>query len=136
MAFCGWTNALDKKKTRTVTVLRRPWILPPLLFALKIADQTFDRIQILKKDNKDSALTTWPSVDVDILGRQWNLLQQPFGLTTTPLVDYDELMMTDSNLPEDSSQVIVHKHRTIATVLTALIPFCLTTFPQSLVLCL
>lgn len=36
----------------------------------------------------------------------------------------------------DEKPLIVHKHRTTATTLTALIPFCLATFPQSLVLCL
>lgn len=49
--------------------------------------------------------------------------------------------MTESNLPvrtlsTGEKSLIVHKHWTTATTLTALIPFCLATFPQSLVLCL
>lgn len=54
--------------------------------------------------------------------------------TTTPLVYYDEHMMADSNLPvrtlfTDEKSLIVHKHWTTATMLTALIPL-LSCYPS------
>lgn len=79
------------------------------------------------------------SLEMEILGQKFDAVEfvaiTDSVQTTSPRVHMMN-MMTDSNLEECAHSLgakshIVHKYWTTATILTALIPFCLSTFPQS-----
>lgn len=150
--FSGCNETLDAMVS---VILSCPWIPSSWLFVDKscsIADQNLSVFKSCKGRERLSfkysaqktlfvSVLSWKGDSRTEIGADGICCNNTLLQTTTPLVHYDEHMAADSNLPvrtlfTGEKSLIVHKHWTTVQQLTALIPFCLATFPQSLVLCL